>query len=326
MVALMALAVVSGCSQGGQAGQSASAGLAGIDALVVGTQDNGSPAINWPEGAGVSKEEVKVMWPGEGQVLTDGQPLLLDVYIEDLSSGVVLRNTHPALAESTVLAPELLGEALYKALLTVKVGARIVAVSPPAGEFEDEPPLAIVIDVLDDRAHGVELDVPEGLPAVTEAPDGRPLVSIDPKVPFPRDVTVATLIQGEGEQVSEGSYIVAQFVAVHAADGALDQASWKAGDLQQSTWDPEVAPFVGQVLTGSVVDAWVEGLIDQAVGSRVMILAPELSAYPGRGPIVYVIDILDVLNVDASGNDPVIETPSPNASLLPSPTAGTGGA
>lgn len=326
LVAILAvLALLTGCSQGGQSGASASAGVGDISNLEVGTKDDGSPSISWPDGMIVAKEQVEVMWPGEGPTLVDGQPLLLDIYIEDLSTHSVLKNTSTGLAESTLLAPEFLGEALYKALLTVGVGARIVAVSPPKGEFEDEPPLAIVMDVLPDRAMGTPLPAPEDLPRVSEGSDGRPIVTIDPQRELPRQLTVATLIQGDGAQIQDGSYIVAQFLAVRGQDGAKDSVSWRVGDLQQSTWAPETAPFIGQIAQGKVVDAWSQGLIDQVVGSRVLIVAPEAWAYPGQGTLIYVVDILDVVTPSESGQ-PAPEIPSATPSVTPSQAAAAGGA
>ena len=67
-----------------------------------------------------------------------------------------------------------------------------------------------------------------------------------------------------------------------------------AGDVQQSTWPPEQAPLEGQIGVGKALKAWDEGLIDQTVGSRVMLVAPEEWGYPGEGTLIYVIDILDV--------------------------------
>ncbi len=77
------------------------------------------------------------MWKGEGARLVDGQPLLLDMYIESLDTGEVLENTYDGLPRPFLLAPELLGDNIYNALLKARVGTRVLAVSPPAGEFDE---------------------------------------------------------------------------------------------------------------------------------------------------------------------------------------------
>src|SRR4029078_13668584 len=99
----------------------------------------------------------KVAWQGDGAMLIDGQPLLLDVYIQSLETGEVLENTYDGLPRSFLLAPELLGDDLYKVLRNQRVGARVRSIAPPTEGFADETSIAIVIDVLSNRASGTSV-------------------------------------------------------------------------------------------------------------------------------------------------------------------------
>jgi peptidylprolyl isomerase len=194
------------------------------------------------------------------------------------------------------LAPELLGDDIYSVLLKARVGTRIVSIAPPVGEFDDEPAIVIVIDVLPDRAVGDRLEVSDTLPQVTVTATGEPEIVPNPDGEYPADLTISTLVHGDGAQIVPGSFIVAQVKVVYGADGEKDGTSWKAGDVLQTSWLPEQAPFEGQMGLGKQLRALDEGLIDQTLGSQVMLIAPEEWAYPGVGTLIYVVDILDVWN------------------------------
>ena len=294
-----ALLVLSGCSSTGDADVSASPTIGDISMIEVGASDTLAPALSWPEGIDFTRIQSTVMWDGEGELLVDGQPLLLDMYVQSLDTGTILENTYDALPRSFLLAPEFLGDDLYNVLLTARVGTRVVSVAPPAGEFEDEPAIAIVIDVLSDRAVGERQEANPALPSVSLSTTGEPEITLKADQLPQTDLTISTLIQGDGEQIRPGSYIVAQTKVVYAADGSVDEKSWAAGDVRQTSWSPEQAPFEGQVGVGNLPRALDEGLIDQTSGSQVMIVAPEGFAYAGEGTLIYVIDILDVLNKEA---------------------------
>ncbi len=294
MAAALALAGCSGAS-GGEV--SASPTIGDISLIEVGATDTGAPTLTWPHGIPYDSSQSEVLWDGDGARLVDGQPVLLDIYVQSLETDDVILNTYDLAPRSYLLAPELLGDDLYELLLTARVGTRVLSVAPATGAFDEETSIAIVIDVLPDRATGETLPAPDGLPKVSSAATGEPMITITKGEKLPVELSISLLIKGEGEQITEGSYIVAQFKAVYAADGSKGEKTWKAGDVRQSTWSPAQAPLEGQVGKGKLLRAWEEGLIDQTAGSRVMLVAPEAWAYPGEGTLIYVIDILDVRNV-----------------------------
>ncbi len=293
VIAALSLA---GCSAAGSAGASPSVTSGDISMITVGPSDTLAPTIAWPREVEFASRQSKVIWQGDGEKLVDGQPLLLDMYIQSLATGEVLENTYDGLPRSFLLAPELLGDDIYTVLLSARVGTRVLSVSPPAGQSGDEPAIVIVIDVLSDRAVGDRLQVDDTLPQVSVTATGEPEITLTPDGEYPADLTISTLVQGEGPQIVPGSFVVAQIKVVYGSDGEKGTKSWKAGDVRQTSWPPEQAPFEGQVGVGTLVRALDEGLIDQTAGSQVMVVAPEEWAYPGEGPLIYVIDILDVWN------------------------------
>lgn len=297
MATVVAVAVLlAGCTNGGETTVSPSVVTGDISMITVGPSDTLAPSIAWPVNVKFQKNQSTLMWQGEGDRLVDGQPLLLDMYIESLDTGAVLENTFDGLPRPFLLAPELLGDNIYKALLKSRVGTRVLAVSPPAGEFDEEPAIVVVIDVLPVYAAGEQLTPADTLPKVTASETGEPQVTPLAADQYPSDLTIATLVQGDGQQIVPGSFIIAQIEIVYGTDGEKDGTSWKAGDVRQTSWLPSQAPFEGQIGAGKQLRALDEGLVDQTAGSRVMLVAPEEWAYPGEGPLIIIVDILDVWN------------------------------
>ncbi len=300
MAALVAAALLlTACSSSSGTDVSASPTVGDISMIKVEQSDTLAPSIAWPGGVDFTASQSQVMWQGDGEKLIDGQSLLVDVYVQSLDTGEVLENSYDGLPRPFLLAPEFLGDDLYTVLLTARVGTRVLSVAPPIGDFEEEPAIVVVIDVLSDHAVGERLPIDDTLPSVTVTATGEPEITLDPDAEHSADLEIATLVQGDGPQIVPGSFIVAQIKAVYGADGQKDNTSWKAGDVRQTSWPPAQAPFEGQVGVGKLLRALDEGLIDQTAGSQVMLVAPEQWAYPGEGTLVYVIDILDVWNKES---------------------------
>lgn len=295
-VVAAAAIVLTACTHGGESTSSPSVVAGDISMVTVGASDTLAPSIEWPKDVDFEENQSKVMWEGDGDKLIDGQPLLLDMFVESLDTGEVMENTYDGLPRPFLLAPEFLGDDLYNVLLKARVGTRVLAIAPSLGEFEGEPAIAIVIDVLPSHAVGERLSPVEGMPSVTVGPLGEPLVSPIAEDDYPLELEISTLVQGDGAQIVPGSFVMAQVEIVYGTDGEKDGTSWKAGDIRQTSWLANQAPFEGQLGVGKQLRALDEGLMDQTVGSQVMLVAPEEWAYPGEGPLIIVVDILDVWN------------------------------
>ncbi len=293
-VAALALAgsmVLAGCVSGPPDASASASPSGSIDVLSVGVdEEDQSPTIDFAEGQVWDTAETTVVWNGDGDHLEAGQPLLLDMYGVSLEDGAEVIDTYEGFARSYVLAPEILGEDLYNALLGVRVGARILHVSPaPEDNPDEEPPIAVVVDVLPTRAVGNAVEISEDLPQIALADDGTPTVTIPKGLDKPADLQVVTTIQGTGQQVREGDFVKVNFTMVN----------WKGKELE-SSWPDEIAPLEVEVGSGDTISAIEDGLLDQTVGSQLMIMAPATLAYPDKGAVVIVVDILDAFTPQES--------------------------
>ena len=121
------------------------------------------------------------------------------------------------------------------------------------------------------------------------ADDGEPLIEVPEAVP-PGDLVVQPLIRGSGRQVAAGQVITVQYVGVTWTDGAVFDSTWISGKL----------PASFPIGVGSVMAGWDAGLVEQTVGSQVLLVIPAELGYgeegtgsiPGGATLVFVVDIL----------------------------------
>lgn len=292
LAAALALAGCTSSSANPSPSASAAGGVAGI---TIGSSDSLAPTLDYEENAPYAKAEYRVEWRGEGQPLSDGQPLLLDIYGESLVDRTTLINTYDGLPRSFLLAPEVVGEELYDILMDVNIGARILQVSPGSGETGDQPPVALVVDVLPIRARGDAGVVNPAMPPVTLQATGEPRIEIPDEDP-PAELMSSVLIQGSGPQIRTGSFVTVNYVGVHWDKGSNDDTSWERGDVFETSWLAEQAPFETQIGVGQVIAGWDQALIDVPAGSQVEIVVPKELGYPDMGTLVFVVDVLDVWN------------------------------
>jgi peptidylprolyl isomerase len=256
-----------------------------IKDIVVSVDDEGVPVIEYPEGLEYSKVETEVLWSGKGDRLEPGDRILLDMYAISLDSGAVLTNTFSALPNAYILAPELVGQELYDVLVKEKVGARILHISPPVEGYEGQGSVALVVDVLPTKAEGESLPRRDDLPVIIVDDEGKPTVVIGDNLTPPVGLEVATLIQGPGEQITPGSRIKVNYLAV----------SFETGEVFESSWDDGEGPMDAQVGVGELPLGWDQGLIDRTEGSQVLMVIPPELAY-GEDTLIFVVDILAVRN------------------------------
>lgn len=298
----LALALSACSGDGGDPDASASAS-GDISEVTVVQSETLAPDIEFEPGLNYVEEQTRVLWEGEGEPLQEGQPLLLDIYGESLIDGTVMMNTFDGSPESFLMAPEIVGEGIYEALQTVRVGGRVLVVSPP-GEGEDEfEPVAIVVDVLPTHAQGEEQTPVAGMPEVTLGEAGEPVVEVASDREASTELEVATLINGGGSQVRSASQVLVNYTMVHHDDSPADEDEgldvgdeWQAGDVFDTSWEVEREPLLVDMGEVSAVPGFQQGLLDQTAGSRVLMVVPPALGYPERGSMIIVVDILDVWN------------------------------
>ncbi|MDO8107564.1 FKBP-type peptidyl-prolyl cis-trans isomerase [Isoptericola sp. b441] len=243
-----------------------------------------APELHFTTPLDVPRQRVRVLAPGDGPELADGHPVLLDFYAESAQDGSVIAETYSGEPRAYTMSPDSLGPDLYNALHGRHVGARILQEAPGR---EGYPATVAVYDILPTRASGETVSPRRGLPTVTRGPNGKPTVSV-PDADPPTDVVAQPLIRGDGPQVEPGQVITVQYVGVTWSDGKVFDSTWADGKL----------PADFPIGVGSLPKGWDEGLLEQTVGSQVLLVLPPGAGFAGTEKdlsdqtVVFVVDIL----------------------------------
>ncbi len=286
--------------------------LTGVDVVEVSGEFGASPELTYSTPLDVPESESQVVWAGDGPTVAVGDTVLLDIYAQNALDGSQIKSTFFDLPEIFEVTPEALGENLYEAVLGQQAGARLLLLDDGGEDF----PIVLVLDVLAGRAAGEPREAEEGFPTVKLADTGEPRVKI-PKAlrkTSPDELMVRALVRGSGRQVKEGQTVIVQYKAV----------SWSDGKVIDSTWEELRTPFTTIVGDSGPIPAWDEALIEQSVGSQILMVAPPELAYEGSSQawaddaIVFVIDILYAgtlaapESADTSDNDADVDQDEPD--------------
>ncbi|MCP2266756.1 FKBP-type peptidyl-prolyl cis-trans isomerase [Promicromonospora thailandica] len=242
------------------------------------------PTLDYEKPFAVVRPASQTVWPGTGDLLERDDPVLLNLYAEDGRDGTELQNTFRTAPVAYTMTEPDLGNDLYDLLEGERVGARLSLV-----EEEDGVPVLLVVDVLPARASGTPAE-PAGrdLPQVRLDDTGAPTVRI-PRADPPSGLVVHPLIRGTGSQVRPGQIVTVEFTAVRWSDGTVVDTTWSEGAPPQSA----------EIGIGKLVQGWDEGLVEQTVGSQVLLVVPPDQGYANTTSglagetMVYVVDILD---------------------------------
>lgn len=271
--------------------------ITGIDTVEVSGEFGASPQLTYPKPLEAAKSGSELVWAGDGPKVESGDTILLNVYAQNGLTGSQVMNTFFEVPEIFEVTPESLGKVLYEAVLGEQTGARVLVVDEGGDDF----PIVLVLDVLAGQAVGEPNQIEDGLPRVTSRETGEPKVKISKALRKvePSDLTVRALVRGPGRQVKAGQTVIVQYKAL----------SWSDGKVIDSTWDAGRTPFTTIVGDSRPIPAWDEALIEQSVGSQVLLIAPPDLAYGGsdqpwaEDTIVFVIDILYAGTIDAPKPD-----------------------
>lgn len=243
-----------------------------------------APKLHFVAPLEVPKQRVEVLSPGEGEQLADNRPVLLDFYAESAEDGSLIAETYSGEPRAYTMSPDSLGPDLYNALHGQRVGARILQVAPGRDGY---PAAVAVYDVLPTRATGEAVAPRDGLPTVTLGPYGEPTITV-PATDPPTEPVAQPLLRGDGPQVEPGQVVTVQYVGVTWADGKVFDSTWAAGKL----------PADFPIGVGSLPSGWDDGIVEQTVGSQVLLVLPPDSGFAGTDQdlanqtVVFVVDIL----------------------------------
>jgi peptidylprolyl isomerase len=235
------------------------------------------PTLAYTPPLTITEASSEVLWRGEGPELQDGGPVLLDYRLERADDASLVEETYSGVPKPFTLTPEVLSADLYDALSDQTVGTRLLLLLPATSDTSSFASV-MVVDVLPTRAWGDPVPPRAGLPEVTLQDDGEPVIET-PQGDPPASLLVQPLLKGDGQQVVEDSTVTVQYTGVRWSDGSAYDSSWTQG-----------APRSFDLGAG-VLPGLAEGLLEQTVGSQVMLVIP-----PGGGgdqdTLVLVVDIL----------------------------------
>ena len=275
LVAVLAAALLlAGCAGSGSTPKVRVTGNAGAE-----------PKLVYSKPLAIPEASSQVIWAGSGPKLVDGGPVLLDFRLEKARNGALVKETYSRAPEPFTLSPETLSQDLYDALEGESVGARILLLVPATSRTSSGATV-MVVDVLPTRASGQAVPARAGLPAVTLANNGEPTIAASKGSP-PSDVVVQTLIKGDGEQVATGATVTVQYAIVRWSDGSTYDSTWAQGGPKSFA------------LSAGILPGLAEGLVEQTVGSQVMIVTPPASGGAvgtENDTFVLVVDILAASN------------------------------
>lgn len=293
LAALLAVLLLAGCQAGPDQQQS-------DEGPITVTGEFGSvPVVTFEAPLEMGESTIEVLIEGDGRELLPDGPVLLALTAYGGDDGAILADRGAGTPRNLLLTPEDVGENLFGVLTGVAEGSRLLMVQP----VDDGGPdmmLVVVIDVLRTQAHGEAAEPVDGVPVVGSTDTGAPTATVPEGIVEPTELQVVPVTRGAGSQVKPGQEVVVQYTAWAWDDGVVYDSTWESG---------------GVPATIAIDDTFAglrNGVVDQRVGSRVMLLIPPSQAI-GTDALVMVVDILAVIG------EGEVETPAPTDSAAPTP-------
>lgn len=299
VVACAVLLAVGGCSTEEGSSQT-------HDGVSVNGEPYTRPTVTFTPPLQLAQPRTEIIWDGEGEPLKDGDQLLVNYRALNSATGDVIGDTYQSGPQSWLVNDGLDGF-IYSAIKGKKLGSRVLQLSPGETGLKEGSTktssttgIVVVFDLISNRARGQEVTPRKGLPTVTLADNGAPKVAIPKGVTEPTYLVVQPLIKGTGPQVQTGNLITIQYTKV----------KWGGGKVVDSTWEDGRQPLTVPIGAGKMTEGLDDGLLDQTVGSQILLIVPDSYGVPGEGTMVFVVDIL-------SATDPNLAEPTPTPSTVP---------
>ncbi|MGM0384421.1 MAG: FKBP-type peptidyl-prolyl cis-trans isomerase [Actinomycetota bacterium] len=271
-VAVLAVLLLTGCRAGPDQQD-------GEEGPVTVTGEFGSvPVVTFEAPLDLGESAIEVLIEGDGRELRPGGPVLLALTAYGGNDGTILAERGAGAPRNLLLTRDDVGDSLYDVLTGAAEGSRLLTVQP-VDEDGAEMMLVVVLDVLRTRAHGEAVEPPNGVPVAGEDDAGVPTVTVPEGLLEPTELGIVPLIRGEGPQVMPGQEAIVQYTAWY----------WDDGTIYDSTWEDGAVP--ASVAIDGTFPGLRDGVIDQRVGSRVMLLIPPARAI-GTDSLVMIVDIL----------------------------------
>ncbi|GAB1823339.1 FKBP-type peptidyl-prolyl cis-trans isomerase [Herbidospora sp. RD11066] len=275
--------------------------------------DPGSkPTVTFPTGGPALTSSARVISEGSGAAAADGDTLVAKVSVwtwdgkENKATGSAYDSGQ---SEFVPITQQQMPKALYDGLLGAKPGGRVLVV---VGKDSIDPQVieqaksqgtdfttssqVLVIDVVSATAKAAKGKATdpgiEGVKLVNPGDDTAPTLTTTTTAQPPKDLTVKTVIKGEGPKVTDKQTVMVHYTGkIWGTDKQFD-SSWERKQPTSFALD-------------QVVPGWKQGLTGVPVGSRVVITIPPALGYGEQGQpdagikgtdtLVFVVDVLGAL-------------------------------
>ncbi|GAB3716331.1 FKBP-type peptidyl-prolyl cis-trans isomerase [Mariniluteicoccus flavus] len=268
-----------------------------LDAIKVEGERLKEPKVEFPAPWAIDETKTKVIQPGDGPTVQENGTVEVHYYGVNGRTGKKFDDSFSR-GQAIAFPLDQVVPGFKKGLANQKVGSRVVVAMPgkdgydpsggsPQAGIEVGDSLVFVVDIVSttmDKPEGDVVPPKEGQPSVTADPQGNPVVKIAGD--RPSQLVVQPVIAGRGKKVQAQDTVTVRYMTVGWDGRVIESTYGKA---------PEQGPLP------RLVPAWAEGLVNQPVGSRVMIVSPPDKAYPqgNENPkiqpgetLVFVVDIL----------------------------------
>lgn len=284
-----------------------------LDDVKVTGEEGQQPVLEFEQPLTVEKTACRVLEEGEGDGLETGDIVRFDYAFFNARDGSEINTSYGQEPAEVVFNDELM-KGVHLGLSGAKAGSRVLVAIAPGDGFEptgeeggptEDDTLLFIVDLHEirsplDRAEGKAVEPVEGLPTVELDEDGAPTITVPDAEP-PADLVAQLLIEGDGPVVESGQSITVHYTGMLwlPSDFELPPGAQGTGEVFDSSWT-RGTPATFPIGTGGVIPGWDKGLVDQRVGSQVLLVIPPADGYPeGSGSIpagatlVFVVDILD---------------------------------
>lgn len=277
--------------------------LNNLDPISVNGKFGQAPAVTGPWPASAAKTQVKVLQEGTGAKVSKGGTVLVDYTGINATTGKSFDSSFDqktGKGKPVAFPLTQVVQGFRTGLEGQKIGSRVVILMTPKDGYGDRgqpqagigpnDSLIFVVDIISaqlEEPTGTPVTPPAGLPTVKDNGKGKaPTVTI-PGGNAPDKLVIQPLIKGTGPAVKATDGIVVNYTSV----------GWKSGDVYAQTYG--TGPEAGMLNT--LIPGWQKGLVNQPVGSRVLLIVPPSEAYPKGNAtpsipagetLVYVVDIL----------------------------------
>ena len=304
LASALALAVLSACGDEVVTASGGGDTEEGFDAFSISGDIGSPPKIDWKAQMEAGEVESKAIIEGEGPKLATGDQVIVNFTV---GNGFTQEQTFSTYDEKPsgqpVTIDDSLGELFGAALEGQTVGSRVAVVASAEEAFGEtgnpqlgignKDPVLMVFDLSSavlDKPAGTQSKAPAWAPKIVFE-KGEPTAFEFSGTPAPtNELQTAALIEGEGPEVTKGQNVVVNYLGqVYGADKPFDESYSKK-------------PYTTGIGIGAVVKGWDEGLVGQAVGSRVLLAIPPRLGYGDEGnqgagiggddTLYFVVDIL----------------------------------